>query len=381
MPKTLHFKGDGWNEIGHSEPLYPDASVQKTWTKDQYETVMSNSFHWYSLTQDDKSAFPLALQALSIGNDRNTLAASLKKNKIELTRTISWLIRMSHLGFVLRYNERKFLCKGIRKAMKAVVKAEMVEAPLADVTAKPNIQDRIDAKLKLAFGHIEELFDEAVVNNFKTKRSVMDVLHDPSIAPPGNRVKDLIKKSNPYLQELILAASGKNEDLSEAYASYGKRGLNNMIAWWEQAINDLNSFGLVKKNARKPKKRKSVSPEKVVSKLNYVKAFPALKLNSIDPTQILRSNMLWVYNTRTRKLGLFIADKRSSSLDVKNTKILNIDPVASVQKTLRKPEKQLPQFAALGKPAALKWFEAIKATEIKMKPSISKDSVLLKAFK
>jgi hypothetical protein len=247
--------------------------------------------------------------------------------------------------------------------------------------SKPNIQDRIDAKIRITFGHIEEQFDQAITNNFKTTRTIMDILHDPVIAPPGNRFKDLIKKAEPYLKELTGAANGKDTDLAEAYASYGNRNLKKMIAWWESAITDINSFGLVKKGNRSPKKRKAISPEKLVSKLKYVKSFPGLKLASIDPTLIIRSNVLWIYNTRTRKLGMYVADKVSSSLDVKNTKILNIDPVASVQKVLRKPEKQLVQFAALGKPAALKWFEGIKATEIKLKPALNKDCVLLKAFK
>jgi hypothetical protein len=209
----------------------------------------------------------------------------------------------------------------------------------------------------------------------------MQILHNPDTGPPGNRCKDLIKLVEPILLELKLAQSGKDAQLSEGYALYGKRNLKRMVEWWEQAISDINSFGMVKKSARKQRKRKAAPPEKIVGKLKYVKDFPALKLKSIDPTVILNSTILFVYNTRTRKIGLYSADKRSSAFDVQGTRLSNIDIVVSRQKTLRKPEQQLAQFAALGKPAAIKWFDSINTTDIKLKQALNKDSVLLKAFK
>lgn len=380
LPKLLHFKGDGWAEIGHVEPTFPEAEVQKAWSKYEYNKALSESLNWYSLTQDDKIACPLALNALTLANDRQDVVDLLKKNKVDLNRTASWIVRMAQLGFVLRFNEKRYIAKHIRKALIHVV-GRLKEADTDETPAKPNIQDRIDARIKFTFGALEAQFSDFLANDCSMPNINMQILMDPSTGPPGNRYRDLIKKAENSLSELKLANAGRDEDLVEAYAPYGKRSLKKMVEWWETLIDDINSFGIAKKNNRKSRKRKSVSPDKVVSKLKYLKTFPELQLNSIDSTLILRSNVLWVYNIKTRKLGLYVADKRSSSLDVKGTKILNVDPVACVQKTLRKPEKQLAAFAALGKPAALKWFEGIRSMEIKLKPALSKDCVLLKAFK
>jgi hypothetical protein len=52
-----------------------------------------------------------------------------------------------------------------------------------------------------------------------------------------------------------------------------------------------------------------------------------------------------------------------------------------VQKTLRKPDKQIKEFNDNGKPAAKKWFKGIKSTEIKLNGRISQDTILLKVYK
>jgi hypothetical protein len=71
----------------------------------------------------------------------------------------------------------------------------------------------------------------------------------------------------------------------------------------------------------------------------------------------------------------------NSTFDVKGTRILNLDTVKSVQKTLRKPAEQLKQFNNYGKPGAIKWFNDIRAVATRLKECLNKDSILLRAVK
>ena len=161
----------------------------------------------------------------------------------------------------------------------------------------------------------------------------------------------------------------------------GKRQLTAIVKWWQQALADANSYNVVKKATKAPRKKKAVSPEKVVAKLKYAKEFKELALKSVEPTTILTAQELWVYNTKTRKLGIYIADQYAGALSVKNSSILGFDSNTSVQKTLRKPKDQLKEFTANGKPAAKKWFKGVRSTEIKLNGRIGLDIILLKVYK
>jgi len=128
---------------------------------------------------------------------------------------------------------------------------------------------------------------------------------------------------------------------------------------------------------RKPKAKKTVPAEKIVAKLKYKKADEPLKLVSINPADILGAKELWTYNTKSRKLGKYIASE-FADLGVKGTSIVNFDENKSVQKTLRKPIDQLKDFKAAGKVALRKFLDDINAVDTKMNGRINEEIMLLK---
>jgi hypothetical protein len=128
-----------------------------------------------------------------------------------------------------------------------------------------------------------------------------------------------------------------------------------------------------------PVKEKSVDKpaEKIVAKLKYMKTNEPLKLVSINPADIIGTGELWIFNTKTRKLGKYIA-KEFNTLGVKGTTITNFDEFKSVQKTIRKPEEKLKEFKAAGKVQLRKFLDDINATDTKMNGRINEDIILLK---
>ena len=103
----------------------------------------------------------------------------------------------------------------------------------------------------------------------------------------------------------------------------------------------------------------------------------ALKAVSINPVDIIGAQVLWVYNTKTRKLGKYVADEHET-LNIKGTTIVGYSTNKSVQKTLRKPEEQIKQFLASSKVELRKYIENIKTTEIKLNGRINQETILLK---
>jgi hypothetical protein len=98
---------------------------------------------------------------------------------------------------------------------------------------------------------------------------------------------------------------------------------------------------------------------------------------SINPQDVIGVKELWVYNTKSRKLGKYVATE-FSELGIKGTSIVNYDEIKSVQKTLRKPEEQLKEFKAAGKVQLRKFLDDIKAVDIKLNGRINEEVVLLK---
>ena len=96
-----------------------------------------------------------------------------------------------------------------------------------------------------------------------------------------------------------------------------------------------------------------------------------------SPFAFIGVKELWVYNTKSRKLGKYVATE-FAELGVKGTSIVNYDEIKSVQKTLRKPEEQLKEFKAAGKVQLRKFLDDIKAVDIKLNGRINEEVVLLK---
>jgi hypothetical protein len=104
-----------------------------------------------------------------------------------------------------------------------------------------------------------------------------------------------------------------------------------------------------------------------------------LKLVSINPVDIVGASSLWVYNTKTRKMGVYRADSLTGPLGVKGTTITGFDTGKSVSKTLRRPEDQIKEFSKAGKVVLRTYLDNIKATETKLTGRINEDVILLKA--
>jgi len=113
--------------------------------------------------------------------------------------------------------------------------------------------------------------------------------------------------------------------------------------------------------------------------VNYLKKHDGLKLVSINPEDVIDCKELWVYQTKYRKLGKYIAQSHST-LGIKGTTIVGFDVNGSVQKTLRKPKEQLAEFKKAGKVKLRTFLEDVKAVDIKLTGRINKDTILLKVF-
>ena len=182
----------------------------------------------------------------------------------------------------------------------------------------------------------------------------------------------------PQLVELEELASGKaDEQLKEGYSHRSRKQIKNLIAFYQEIMSACDMLAQEAKVNRAPRAKKSVPKEKLVAKFKYKKSDEPLKLVSINPVDIIGSKELWVFNTKTRKLGRYVADEYKE-LGVKGTSITGYNEQLSIQKTLRKPDEKLKEFKAAGKVQLRKFLDDINATDTMMNGRTNEETILLK---
>ena len=183
----------------------------------------------------------------------------------------------------------------------------------------------------------------------------------------------------PTLAELQAAYDHAVADITDAYKYMGKRKLKRVVDFVANIISTCDTMATVVKTMRKPRAKKVQPVGKVVEKLQFMRSFPELQLTSIDPTKIVGSSQLWVYNTKIRRLFKYEA-LDDYGLSVKGTTLQNWNPEKSGSKIIRKPEVQLHDANKTLKRAMNAMFNDIKATTGKVTGRISDECVIIGVF-
>ena len=173
----------------------------------------------------------------------------------------------------------------------------------------------------------------------------------------------------------------EQQDLFEAYQAFSTNEIKNMLGIYDQAIDDIVRWSKIKQGEKKARKPRAISVERMVKKLQYKKADERYKLQSIDPILIPRCQLVWVFNTKTRKLTQYNAVGRNGIM-IKGTTLKDYNIDTSVSKTVRKPDLVLSKLLNTdGKIAMRNIWQTINTTETKANGRINADTVILKVLK
>ena len=244
---------------------------------------------------------------------------------------------------------------------------------------QPTIQDRMREQLSNIIAEFEEWEDNVVLDAKYTAPDISGWLKVNTVAQA--HIKKIMEYYAPRLEE-VRAASAKDadEDLKEAYSEFNTADFNHVITFYEDMIAGLEVYAKFKKVNRSTRTKKVPTAQKLVAKMKYRKEDMDLKLVSIKPSDIVGATALWVYNTKTRKIGCYKVDPTAGQLSVKGTTIIGFDEKESVAKTVRKPADQLKAFNKAGKVALRTYLDDIKAVSIKLTGRINNDTILLKTY-
>ena len=241
------------------------------------------------------------------------------------------------------------------------------------------IQERVRDAAMLMTDEIEKAYENFQVDpeNFDPKAfKVLNLLKSQQAKAAHARIiKEFYAKDLAELEEL--ASGSADEQLKEAYKHRSRKQIKNFIVFLTEIRNACDMLMQEAKVNRAPRKTKAVPKDKLVAKLKFMKTNEPLKLVSVNPVDIIGAGELWIYNTKSRKLGKYVAAE-FNTLGVKGTTITGFDENKSICKTLRKPEDKLKEFKAAGKIALRKFLDEINATDTKMNGRLNEETILLK---
>ena len=264
---------------------------------------------------------------------------------------------------------------------------------------RPSIQELLRAK---AFSMTNEIDD--FINDFEMTNGALKSFKPLSLlrkvqakANHAKIIKELYEGCYKEYDELINPPSTKNmtekeldwhNQLIEGYAYLQKSEIKAMYEMYKSIVQACDMIIANAKFDRKPRKRKPISAEKVVSKMKFCKEHTETGSVSINPVELVGASIAVVYNTKTRKIGVYHASnidpmglgREGSGLSVKGTTMIRFKESDSIQKTLRKPQEQLAIFKKITKRSLNKEFNAIKSVETKMNGRINEHTLLLKVF-
>jgi hypothetical protein len=342
-------------------------------------SALIGAFTWYNYHYDKKTVKELIIDWLT-RNDRSKDARDFGRVPESTIRNqTGWLCRMNTMGLDLNEHELLAVDTAITEHLRTVrAIREVVKAAEPDAVARPNIQDRLRDKMVEAAGEIEGMYDDMIVAGAKMSADYkpMVALRGLNVAP--QMVGEIAQHWKSRLAELGEVVRGKDAQLVEGYGQFGRLQVKNLVKFAEQVIADCGSYVQIKKVERKPRKKKTVSPERQTQKFKYLAEFDELKLKSVPVTGLVNAQEAWLYDTKKRKLIYVVADTHAGSFTVKNNMLIGFDPTNSIQKTLRKPAEQIKSLLQGGVAQHRKYFKDIRATEVKFNGRGNENLILLK---
>ena len=259
---------------------------------------------------------------------------------------------------------------------------EKLEEKKADAKPKISIQQRMREQVENLLGNWEGYVDKVVIGEFDLKE--FDPYNEMRSYAGGvikpNHAK-IIKDDFVYAYaEALEILEWKDDDLKEAYSFMTPKIRKQFVEFYEKINTACDTFINTGKATRKTRKPKAVSKEKQVAKLKFQVNDSGLGIASINPAEIVDAQEVWVYSTKTRKLGVYRADEMGPGLSVKGTTLQGFTVATSVQKTLRKPAEQMSMFKGNAKTKYNKAFNEIKTTDTKMNGRFNDTTIIVKAF-
>lgn len=341
---------------------------------------MLDAFSWYRNTKNNISKKKWFLEYIKDSCTKKELQEFKTIDECRF-HSIGAYIRMKEHGAIFSEKIEDKFSTGISN-LKNYINHDKVLKKENTKDTKVNIQDHITNSVNTHVGIVENEIDIFISNGFKSKFSMQDYLEEEKIKGLiAKKIGESFTESEKELGELHNIWDIKTDeydDFKEAWSFFTKSQLKKYKNFVASIIIDCEIIACNKKRSNKPRKKKALDIQKMVTKVKYLKNDSKLKLESLHPIKILRADEVWVWNQKLRKIGVYYS-KNISGLSIKGTTIQNFND-SSVCKTVRKPEEYFEQIIKGGKRVFKNVFKDINAKEKSLNGRINSDTLIVKVF-
>jgi len=290
-----------------------------------YKSALSRAFNFYNQDRDKKDArLYLKTYIKHAGLEANI--DNVSDSSIILT--YGWLARMVLNGNMLLPRHLEGLDSYINTLPLADEQVKVVVKSL-----RPSVQDYMQDKIAGVIGELE-----GHVDAFLTEDKEFDLynyLQANSIPKPYcNDIDTWVRKRGTEFTEVYKTT---DKDIKEGYSNISRRQQANLVKLFGTFIIDLEKYTQFKKANRKLRVTKAKPPVVQVAKIKFKKEDTELGIKSINPSEIVGSSQVWVYNVKYKRLAAYRSDS-VHGIQVKGSTLQNYDPDMSECRSIRRPE-------------------------------------------
>lgn len=247
-----------------------------------------------------------------------------------------------------------------------------------------SIQERMWDQVADLLGSFEERLDLLMIGSedfdirkFDPYREIAS--HEPAIKPAHAKlIRKFFENSHAEAQLLV---EWKDEEIKDAFPQFIARAQERKkyLKFFDEIITACDTVINTGKATRKTRSKKAPDKQKLVSKVKFKETEASLGLASINPADILDKSILWVYNTKNRKLIKYVADELIGSLSIKGTTLVGFSESKSTQRTMRKPEL-LKGSNKLTRSKFDKFCKELTTTQTKVNGRLNEHCILISVF-
>ena len=337
------------------------------------------ALNWYNYFCDNKQAKTFVVEYMtSIGRSKEEISL-VASSDAYIPSQLGWVARMMCMGYDPSDTFKKFFVKEFKTVMETAKKTKKAKAPVGVTTTTApvvSIQDRIREKASEEVGEVEGLVDDFIAGGCKSPPDMQSYLKNRALSSVVQKkmCEVFIKRSKEF--EDVMNTS--DADIKEAYSNFSKVQLRKVKEFYDAVVTETNR-GAEKKITRKVRKVKEKPASVVAAKVQYMKDFAELNLKSVLPEKIVGASQVWLYNTKTKLLGMYNADN-AKGLTIKGTTIQNFNTETSIGKRLRKPEVTVKQVLDGGKIVLKKLLDGLTTKPAELTGRINSDTIVVRVI-
>lgn len=336
------------------------------------EGVLISTLNWYASNVSDADREKFILGYLKKNGYEPNSYKGISSSVLTSNPTLAHLCRISVRGATLSERHTEYLSERLQSLLNN-------NKPVVDLNSKKiiNIQDRINENVDSTIAELEGFLDDYIISGYKNPSSAKALFMEKNIkSVHANKILFWAKVNRKEYSDIL---SSNEPDIMEGYKNFKKSDLKKIVALFDSFITDCLEIINSRNTSKKPRKRKTKTPEQLVSKMQYCKQDKLYGFSSIDPEKIVSASQLWVFNIKTRKLGVYTAQD-AAGLSVKGSTIVNYSPSSSTARTVRKPSETIPEVLKNGKGFLKTILGNIKSKESALTGRINRDTILLRVI-